>query len=173
MLNLVRSGMATLILGLGMFVAGVSAAGELPVPQGEVLLTVSGDIEVTNAEGSAVFDAEMLAALGEEVISTTTIWTDGVQEFRGVSLAALVSYLGVSSGTLVATAINDYIVEIPVADAIEGGPILAYENNGQTMSVRDKGPLWLVYPYDSDKAYQTEVIYSRSIWQLVKIVFVE
>lgn len=173
MVNLVRSGIAMLTLSFGMFVAGVSAAGELPVPRGEILLTVSGNIGVTNAEGSAVFDAEMLAALGEDVITTTTIWTDGVQEFRGVSLAALVKSLGVTSGTLTATAINDYIVEIPVSDAIEGGPILAYENNGQAMSVRDKGPLWLVYPYDSDKAYQTEVIYSRSIWQLVKIVFAE
>jgi hypothetical protein len=37
------------------------------------------------------------------------------------------------------------------------------------MSVRDKGPLWLIYPYDSKAEYQSETIYSRSIWQLVKI----
>jgi hypothetical protein len=37
------------------------------------------------------------------------------------------------------------------------------------MSIREKGPLWLVYPYDLNKAYQSETIYSRSIWQLVRI----
>ncbi|MEC8574513.1 MAG: oxidoreductase, partial [Pseudomonadota bacterium] len=37
------------------------------------------------------------------------------------------------------------------------------------MSLRDKGPLWIVYPFDSDPAYQTEAIYSRSIWQLEEI----
>ena len=74
-----------------------------------------------------------------------------------------------SSGTLKAVAVNDYAVEIPVTDAVEGGPIIAWERNGSTMSVRDKGPLWLVYPFDSVPAYQSEVIYSRSIWQLDRI----
>jgi hypothetical protein len=37
--------------------------------------------------------------------------------------------------------------------------------------VRDKGPLWLVYPYDSVSAYQTEVIYARSIWQVKQMEF--
>lgn len=70
---------------------------------------------------------------------------------------------------LTARAINDYSVEIPLADAVEGGPIVAYERNGAVMSLRDKGPLWIVYPFDSDPAYQTEAIYSRSIWQLEEI----
>ena len=78
-----------------------------------------------------------------------------------------------TEGTLKATAINDYAVEIPVEDAVEGGPIIAFMRNGAPMSVRDKGPLWIVYPYDSDPAYQTEVIYSRSIWQLDRIEVME
>ena len=47
--------------------------------------------------------------------------------------------------------------------------MIAYERNGAVMSVRDKGPLWIVYPYDSNPDYQTEEIYARSIWQLEKI----
>ena len=72
-----------------------------------------------------------------------------------------------------ATAINDYAVEIPVSDAVVGGPIVAYFLNGEPMSVRDKGPLWIVYPFDADPHYQTEVIYSRSIWQLDRIELIE
>ena len=56
-----------------------------------------------------------------------------------------------------------------MSDAVEGGPIIAYYTNGEEMSRRDKGPLWVVYPYDSDIAYQTELVYSRSIWQLDRI----
>ncbi|RYH00603.1 oxidoreductase, partial [Salipiger sp. IMCC34102] len=37
------------------------------------------------------------------------------------------------------------------------------------MQVRDKGPLWIVYPYDDTPEYRSEVIYSRSIWQLDRI----
>lgn len=151
------------------FLAAPVAAQDLAAPTGEIILTVSGDIAVRNQDDSAVFDLEMLRALGEVSFATTTPWTDGVQEFTGVSLAALVKALGVTEGSIKATAINDYAIDIPVADAVEGGPILAYMQNGEAMPVREKGPLWLVYPYDLNEAYQAEVIFSRSIWQLVRL----
>jgi len=37
------------------------------------------------------------------------------------------------------------------------------------MSAREKGPVWLVYNYDSDPAFRTETVYSRSVWQLDRI----
>lgn len=144
-------------------------ANDLTPPEGEVILTVTGLIEVTNAEGSAQFDLEMLEALDSTSVETSTIWTEGKQIFQGVSLAVLVERLGVEGSVLRATAINDYAVEIPLSDAIENGPIVAYKMDGNTMSVRDKGPLWIIYPYDSNADYRSEVVYSRSIWQLDRI----
>jgi hypothetical protein len=41
--------------------------------------------------------------------------------------------------------------------------------NGAEMSIRDKGPLWIVYPYDASDDFRSEVVYSRSIWQLDRI----
>jgi hypothetical protein len=52
-----------------------------------------------------------------------------------------------------AKAINDYAIDIPLSDAVQGGPIVAYRLDGDTMSVRDKGPLWIVYPYDANADY--------------------
>ncbi|SFT13127.1 hypothetical protein SAMN04488040_3310 [Sulfitobacter marinus] len=148
-------------------------ADDLGVARGEILLTVSGAIETTNADGMVQFDLEMLEALDATVINTSTIWTDGTQSFQGVSLDVLVDRLGISASKLRATAINDYAVDIPISDAVSGGPIIAYRLNGDTLSVRDKGPLWIVYPYDSDASYRSEVIYSRSIWQLDRIVVLD
>ena len=37
------------------------------------------------------------------------------------------------------------------------------------MSVREKGPIWVIYPYDHDADYRTDTIFSRSIWQLDRI----
>lgn len=130
-------------------------------------------LTVTHAGKTTSLDMPALMAMETEEFETSTIWTDGPQSFTGVPLATFLSDLGIAGGTIKATAINDYAVEIPVADAVEGGPIIAYKLNGQPMSVRDKGPLWIVYPYDSDAAYQTEVIYSRSIWQLDRIEVTE
>jgi hypothetical protein len=149
--------------------AAASVAQALDPARGEVVLTVSGAISDTNAGDTAEFDLSMLQALETVTIETTTIWTDGPQTFVGVPLNALLAEVGASGEMLRASAINDYAVEIPVSDAVDGGPILAYLRNGEPMSVRDKGPLWVVYPFDTSPEYQSELIYSRSIWQLDRI----
>ncbi|SMY07660.1 molybdopterin-dependent oxidoreductase [Flavimaricola marinus] len=144
-----------------------------PAPTGEVVLRISGADLPHNVDDALAFDMEMLRDIEATEVETSTIWTDGVQTFVGVSLAAMMEHIGVEDGMLFATAINDYTVEIPVSDAVEGGPIIAYEQNGRPMSVRDKGPLWIVYPFDSSAEYRTEVVYSRSIWQLDRIEIVD
>ena len=142
----------------------------LAAPTGRVLLTVSGAITARNAaDGSARFDAAMLAELPRVAFATSTIWTEGVVQFAGVDLLTLLQRLGVTSGELLVTAINDYSVRIPVADLRRGGPILADLRNGKPMSIREKGPLWLVYPYDSSPDFRNEVVYSRSVWQVDRI----
>jgi hypothetical protein len=160
-------------LAAGIAVAALLApaafAQSLASPSGDVLLTVSGDIAATNDGDTAVFDRAMLEALPVVEFTTTTTWTEGPQTFTGVGLHDLIETLGVEDGTLRAAAVNDYAVDIPVEDAVEGGPIVAYLLNGAPMSVRDKGPLWIVYPYDAKREYRSEVIYSRSIWQLERI----
>ncbi|GAA6200274.1 molybdopterin-dependent oxidoreductase [Aquicoccus sp. SU-CL01552] len=148
-------------------------AGELAAPEGDVILTVTGAITTTNDGDSARFDLGMLEALEDRSIETATIWTEGTKLFQGVSLSTLVDTLGIEGDRLRATAINDYTVEIPLSDAVEGGPMIAYRMDGEVMSVRNKGPLWIVYPYDGNSDYRTEVIYSRSIWQLDRIEAVE
>lgn len=133
------------------------------------------DVLLTFQHNEDVIELDMadLKALGETEIVTTTIWTEGKQTFTGVSLSDFLEEFGVTEGELIATAINDYEIVIPVADAVDGGPIIAYLHNGMPMSLRSKGPLWIVYPYDSDARYQSEVVYSRSIWQLDRLQAME
>lgn len=153
--------------------ATAAAAETLPAPEGPVLLTVSGNIAVTNVGDTAQFDRAMLQALGETEIVTDTIWTSGTHRFTGVLLDTLLEAVGAQGALLETTAINDYTVEIPASDATAEGPILAYAMDGNAMSRRDKGPLWVIYPYAADPKYRTEVIYSRSIWQLDRLSVVE
>lgn len=131
--------------------------------EGEVLLTV------THGESVIEYDQDGLDRLGTVTVETSTIWTDGVSSFTGVPLRNLAETLEVTEGVFLASAINDYTVEIPMSDAVEGGAVIAFLKDGEPMSVRDKGPLWVVYPYDDNPDYQSEVTYSRSIWQLDRI----
>ena len=126
-------------------------------------------LEVSANGADHKFTLKELQSLPEHSFETETIWTEGPQEFEGVSLRTLLEHLAVTEGDINATAINDYTVTIPYEDATADGPMVAYHANGAEMSRRGKGPLWIVYPYDSDLKYQTETIYSRSIWQLDRI----
>ncbi|WP_190323881.1 molybdopterin-dependent oxidoreductase [Salipiger aestuarii] len=97
----------------------------------------------------------------------------GEQTFTGVPLYDLLAAVGASGRHARAMAFSDYIVDIPLTGGTDAGPITAYRHNGSLMAVRDGGPLWIVCPYDSRAAYQTEQISSRRIWQLGRIVVVE
>lgn len=154
---------------LSLFSAGAVGANELPDPTGQIVLSVTGSIENRNSNLAAIFDRQMLSELPVTQFETTTIWTEGLQRFKGVSLHHLAEKIGMNGETIIASAINDYSVEIPLTDAKDGGPIIAYLRNGAKMSVRSKGPLWIVYPYDDVSDYRTETIYSRSIWQLDRL----
>ncbi|AJY44628.1 oxidoreductase [Martelella endophytica] len=156
---------ATLLFGVGDL-----SASELRQPDGPIILTVEGAItNVNTPDGKAEFDMAMLDALPQRRFRTATIWTSGVSEFSGPTLTALLAFVGAKGKTLRLTALNEYAVEMPAADAFADGPILATRKDGRTLSVRDNGPLWLIYPFDDEPAYKTEVTYSRSIWQLKSI----
>lgn len=160
-----------LLLAALMFAGHPALASDeaLPAPTGEIVLTVTGGITNSNAKDSAVFDMDLLRSLGETTVKTSTVWTDGIHTYSGVSLKTLLDRLGVTQGSLEMVAVNDYLADVPLSDATEGGPIVAYAVDGVAMPLRDKGPLWLIYPYDSDIKYRTEEIYARSIWQLNRI----
>lgn len=161
------------MLALCAIVAGPVFADLSGTPEGPVILTVTGAITETNSDDAATFDLEMLRELDAREVQTSTIWTDGVHSFRGISLDTLLELVGATGKVIEARAINDYAVKIPVEDATPKGPIVAYELNGKAMSRREKGPLWVIYPFDSSAEYRTEVIYSRSIWQLDRMDIIE
>jgi hypothetical protein len=145
-----------------------SAAEPLPAPKGPVLLTISGKIERANVAGEAQFDREMLEALGQTSITTGSVLSDKKQVFEGVPLRAVLERVGAQGTSMVASALNNYRIEIPFED-LKYEPILAMRVDGQVLKVRDKGPLWIVYPRDAHFALQAQTYDSRWVWQLNKL----
>lgn len=114
---------------------------------------------------------DQIKAMGRTEIATTTPWTDGVQHFTGITGAEFVKSLKVSGAAVTAIAANDYQVTIPWDVLASDSTLIAYERNGAPMSVRDKGPLWVVFPFDSDSKYLTATYKSYSIWSLTSVEF--
>jgi len=155
------------------FSLGAPAMAELATPAGEVILTIDGAITETNSPEGATFDMEMLQALPTSGFDTSSTWTVGSNRYDGVPLRALLDAVGATGGTITATALNNYSVQIPIEVIEDSVPIVAYHIDGETFSRRDKGPLWIVFPYDAGDAYQTEQVYGWSIWQLAKLTIQE
>jgi len=153
--------------------AALPARAELAAPAGEPVLTVRGAVSVTNADGAASFDMDMLQAMPSAEFATSTNWTEGVKTFKGVPLKTLLDSLGAKGATVTATALNNYSVDIPMEAIEDGVPIIAYTIDGETFSRRDKGPLWIVFPYDSSTEYQSELVFGWSIWQLTELTVTE
>ena len=150
----------------------VSTAQALEAPQGRVILTVSGDITHTNSASGAQFDRSMLLALGNQELVTDTPWTEGVNTFNGPTLKALLEAVGAKGKNLSVTALNDYSANVPAQDAFDHEILLAMDMNGKPMSIRDKGPIFVLYPFAKDPSLNNEVIHNRSVWQ-VKSITVE
>lgn len=152
------------------FMISVQAlAVELPKPAGKPLLTLSGNIENTNEEGKAVFDITSLEKLGMVSFQTASPWYNGRTTFTGIPLRNLMDYVGAKGTIVKVTALNDYTTVIPLSDFKKYNVILALKVNGEYMRVRDKGPLFIVYPYDSEPELNNQVFYSRSAWQVSKM----
>lgn len=151
--------MAALVM---MLAAAPAMAERLAAPSGPVILSLSGNIASSNGEGRADFDLAMLEQLPQTELNTSTPWTEGPQRFRGVLLRDLLAAVGANGDVIVATALNDYAIEIPTSDAGRTDVLLAFRHNDKLMRVRNKGPIWVIYPDTS----ADDNIRDRMIWQL-------
>lgn len=138
----------------------------LPLPEGRVVLEVSGAIDNTNRDDKAAFDLAQLKSLPSATITTSTPWTDGVVTFIGVPVDRLLQVVGAHGDGLSVTALNDYTATMSATQLIEAGAILAYEMDGKQLSIRDKGPLWVIFPFDDNEAYQTDAYWANAVWQV-------
>lgn len=144
--------------------AGSAAA--LDKPGGDVVLTISGKVASPNAGQKAVFDMAMLEKLPQHSFTTQTPWHTGPTRFTGPLLRDVLAAAGANGNKLVAVALNDYKTDIPFSDAGRYDVILARLLNDKPMPVREKGPLFIVYPFDSKAELKAETFYNRSAWQL-------
>lgn len=141
------------------FIPALSSAADVPI------LVVQG----AGSASPIVYDRDDLEEMGLVSIKTSTPWNEGVVDFEGVPLEHLLEQAGVSGTTATVTALNDYSVDIPVADFAQFDVILATRRDGAHMPVDDQGPFFVIYPFDSDPALQGQPYHGRAVWQVKEI----
>ena len=66
--------------------------------------------------------------------------------FTGPALADVLSAAGASGDTVTIQAMDGYAVEVPAADMLGAGAVLALTRDGRPLGIGDFGPTQLVFP---------------------------
>ncbi|MHC0053606.1 putative pterin-binding protein [Actibacterium sp. D379-3] len=148
----------------------LGAALALPIcAWADPLLTVTSTI----ADGTTItqeFSAEELLALEQVEVLTANDYVEGDVSFSGPLLRSVFPDGTLDpSDTIKLTALNNYSTEMPASEALDYNVILAMSQNGVRMSVRDKGPLWVIYPMNDHKELREPLFNDRLVWQLSKM----
>ncbi|MBC7726676.1 MAG: hypothetical protein H7242_03540 [Microbacteriaceae bacterium] len=141
----------------------------LDLPQGPVVPSLSGRLRQPNHGAVAVFDMAMLERLPRSSFSTRTPWYTQARRFTGPLLRDVLSAAGGHGSVIRASALNGYRVDIPLDEAQRYDMLVARLLDDKPMPVRDKGPLFIIYPFDRHASLRNALCFSRCVWQLNSI----
>ena len=132
----------------------------------EPLLTLRNPA-ISNNHGEIRFTREDLAGLDWHKIETGNEFITGVGMFRGPLFADVISLIGHAGATKVRLiGQNGFYSEVDIAEMVRYGAVLAMELNNRALSLRDFGPIWVMYPLDDHPELQDSRFNSRLVWQL-------
>ncbi|WP_118137159.1 molybdopterin-dependent oxidoreductase [Oceanicella sp. SM1341] len=135
----------------------------------ETMLTLS-NANLPAGSNTVMLDEQALEDMPQRTLNTTNEFVDGKTDFTGPLARDVISLIGRGSATRVRlTAVNDYTVEVDLAEFEQYDVIFALAMNGERLSLRDKGPIWVIYPMDDHAELQDPSYNNRLIWQLVKV----
>jgi hypothetical protein len=142
----------------------------IPTPTDDVILTATGNIGTHNNGDKIEMDRAAIEAVGVVEYKVRDPFDHKDVVFRGVLLSDLLALWQVPADatTLEMIALNDYVVEVPIADTRQWPVLYAMQADGQYMEVATRGPAMLVYPYDNFE-FDTQIFNDRWIWQIKSV----
>ena len=139
-------------------------------PQGPVILKVTGNLDPADpADGEVLFDMAMIQALPQHEVVTSNPWVDKPHKYVRPKLADVLTEVKANGKSITLTALNSFQIRINWDKVKQYDPILAWQDDGMTMRVRDKGPLWFILPLDQHPELRRSEFTDMMIWQLSAI----
>jgi hypothetical protein len=81
----------------------------------------------------------------------------------------LLEAVGAHGSEVAAVALNDDVVTIPMDEFSRYPVLLALKMNGEYLKIRDKGPIWIVYPRDQYSELRNPMTDKKWVWQLAQL----
>jgi hypothetical protein len=140
-----------------------------PAMAADALFQLSG----INSKNEAI-SVEVTRALAEET-GLTEIFTKVVslgeetRKVKGIPARRLLERFDLMGDNLEIVAIDGYAIDVPRADIDNFPTIIALEIDGRPLTVRDKGPAWLIYPVSGFAELDSPEFAARSVWQIKSV----
>jgi hypothetical protein len=126
-------------------------------------LTIDG-----NGTRPVVISMDQLNALPLHTISTRTPWAARAT-YTGPLLKDVLCWAGARGQNLIVSALDDYSATIPISDLNQYRVILATKRNGQPLTIRERGPVRIIYPLEQIERLQTLSTDLKMVWHVNKI----
>ena len=135
----------------------------------EVVVEVSGNITPPNGSDVLYITREVIESLPQATITTSNHITSVPVKYRGPLFTDLLTSVSAKGDTVIVTAWDDYLAEIPIVDLKTYGVILATHEDGEQLSIENRGPLFVVFPFDHFPDIRNDLYYNKSVWQIKSI----
>lgn len=133
-------------------------------------LQAAPTLTISNSDQKLILDRTELEAFPQTRIVTTSPYYDGTAEFTGPSLSRVLESFELSGDTrIVLRALNDYRVDGNLKELLAMDPVVATRMDSEPMSVRDRGPFWLMLPLSDRPELDEQEFHRFMIWQLEAI----
>ena len=143
--------------------ASIGLTEAIPSPSQEVVLTISGLVAAKNTSDALVLDIPTLEKLGLVKYTVHDPWLKQTITYSGVLMSDLLKYAGTfhTAQSVHMVALDDYQVDIPIADINKWPILLATRANSEYLSVDNFGPTKIIYPYGS---HSIDPISHNDLW---------
>ena len=168
-------------------VTALSLGAAAPVfAEGPALLTVTGDITDSNRgpvdpetdklfifndvsfDKAREFDLGMLEKLPQATIHADFPKGGARTEFSGPLLKDVLAAAGAEGEDVLIQAMDGYAIEVPVADLVDKGAVVALERDGRSLGIGGLGPTQIVFPR-ADRADLSDMPDDWWIYQIFHI----
>jgi hypothetical protein len=131
----------------------------------KILLQVNSVSQAVNAQ----FTLEQLLQLPQHEIRTNLPWADTAHTYKGPYLEDVLALANVSGHWITMYALDRYQIDYNFDRIKKYKPILALTVDRKRLTIRTKGPIWVILPMDDYAELDAAVYHDYMVWQLVKI----
>ena len=153
--------------------ASISSGDAIPVPTGDVLLTVEGLISNGNVGDTAQFDLATLEQLGLVSYDVDDPFAKKNIVFTGVLMSDLLDVVGAdeSATGLELVALNDYAAEAKIEDMRRWPIMFGLQADGAAIPADEGGPAIVIIPFNDYPDDLDHVTYDAQwVWSMTRIV---